>query len=77
MLCELNGNVDIHNQDGDSGTEIPRSKELQKWWDKHKKEDARRKAAEAEVVRREQVRKDVLSRLTKEERAAFHGWREE
>ena len=42
--------------------------ELAEWWVEHKKQDAKRLAAEAEKRRKTRVKRAALKKLTKEER---------
>jgi hypothetical protein len=48
-----------------------RDDETREFWEKHKEFDRKRKAAEAEKLRLEEVKKTALAKLTDEEKAAL------
>jgi hypothetical protein len=48
-----------------------RDDETREFWEKHKEFDRKRKAAEAEKLRLEEVKKAALAKLTDEEKAAL------
>jgi hypothetical protein len=47
------------------------SRRLADWWEEHKAADEARERAEADTVRRAELRASVLAKLTEEEREAF------
>jgi hypothetical protein len=46
-------------------------KAVEAWWKGHKREDAKRRKAEAEKKRKEELKAAALSKLTPEERSAL------
>lgn len=67
MLCGLCTRI----ENTDSGYLLEDDESLMKWWDQHKKEDNERKALEESLAKRQKLKEEALSKLTKEEREAL------
>ena len=58
-------------KDGRADFLLLKDEEVREWWTAHKEADAKAQAAREAKAQREQIRKDALAKLTKEERKAL------